>query len=205
MSSTEQRALVAFSVSIKPAVAIPECQSVVTLMTNNPNFPTASTLLATTETDLTALAKATADAKNKVPGAVAIRKAALIKVKSDAGSLKALVQSTADANPASAAAIILSAGMRVRKAVTRSKTALTATWGDVSGVVLLIAKAVANRASYLWQWSLDGKTWNTLPSTLQAHTTVNGLTPATTYFFRFRATLKIGEQDWSQTVSLLVK
>src|ERR1700678_222997 len=105
MSSTEQRVLVAFSVSTKAAVAIPECQSVVTLMTNNVNFPTASTLLATTETDLTALAKATADAKNRVPGAVAIRKAALIKVKSDAGSLKALVQSTADANPASAEAI----------------------------------------------------------------------------------------------------
>jgi hypothetical protein len=205
MSPTEQRVLVAFSLSTKAAVAIPECQSVITLMTNNANFPTASALLAQTTTDVTALAKATADAKNKVPGAVAIRKAALIKVKSDASSLKALVQSTADANSASAEAIILSAGMRVRKAVTRSKTALTATWGDVSGMVLLIAKAVANRASYLWQWSLDGKTWNTLPSTLQAHTTVNGLTPATTYFFRFRATLKIGEQDWSQTVSLLVK
>lgn len=203
--STDARVLVAFSVSVKAPAAVSETQAVVTQMTGNANFPTASALLATTTTDLAALAKATADAKNKVPGAVAVRKNALKKVRSDCDSLKSLVQSTADANPAEATAIILSSGMKVRKAVVRTKTDLAASWGDISGMVLLVAKAVANRASYLWQWSLDGKTWSTLPSTLQAKTTIHGLTPATTYFFRFKATIKVGEQDWSQMVSLLVK
>ena len=47
-------------------------------------------------------------------------------MRSDRDSLKSLVQSTADANPANATAIILSAGMKVRKTVVRPKTDLAA-------------------------------------------------------------------------------
>jgi hypothetical protein len=73
-------------------------------------------------------------------------------------------------------------------------------------VVRLVAKAAAVRAPYEWEWSADGeKTWTQLPSTLQAKTTVTGLTPATTYQFRYRATTKVGEGDWTQVTSLLVK
>jgi hypothetical protein len=35
-------------------------------------------------------------------------------------------------------------------------------------------------------------------------TTITGLTPATTYYFRFRALIRKGMTDWSQTISLLV-
>ena len=40
--------------------------------------------------------------------------------------------------------------------------------------------------------------------TLQASTTVAGLTPATLYYFRYRAVTKTGLGDWSQILSLLV-
>ncbi len=51
----------------------------------------------------------------------------------------------------------------------------------------------------------DGKTWVIAPGTLQAKTTVTGLTPGATVQFRSRALTKSGEGDWSQTVQLIVK
>jgi hypothetical protein len=48
------------------------------------------------------------------------------------------------------------------------------------------------------------KTWVTVPSTLQAKTTVAGLTPGATVTFRYRAVVKTGEGDWSQPTSLMV-
>ena len=49
------------------------------------------------------------------------------------------------------------------------------------------------------------KTWVTAPSTIQAKTTIPGLTPGSTMQFKYRAVTKTGEGDWSQAVSLIVK
>jgi hypothetical protein len=43
-----------------------------------------------------------------------------------------------------------------------------------------------------------------VPPTLQSKTEIDGLTPATAYFFHFRGITKDGKGDWSQVVSLLV-
>jgi hypothetical protein len=70
--------------------------------------------------------------------------------------------------------------------------------------VKLAAKAVAARACYEWQYSTDQKTWTEVPPTLQAKVEIDGLTPATAYFFRFRGVTKAGTGDWSQVVSIMV-
>jgi hypothetical protein len=76
----------------------------------------------------------------------------------------------------------------------------------VSGSVKLITKSSGTRSGYEWEYSLDGgKTWVNAPVTLQAKTTVAGLTPGATVQFRYRPVTKGGEGDWSQTVVLLVK
>jgi hypothetical protein len=57
--------------------------------------------------------------------------------------------------------------------------------GSVSGTAKITAVSAGHRASYEWQYSVDGgKTWVTAPATMQA---------------------KAGEGDWSQAVALLVK
>jgi hypothetical protein len=45
----------------------------------------------------------------------------------------------------------------------------------------------------------------TAPVTLQAKTTVAGLTAGTTVQFRYRPVTKAGEGNWTQPVSLLVQ
>jgi hypothetical protein len=107
-------------------------------------------------------------------------------------------------SPADAEVVITGSGFSLRQEFKRNKEALAATYGLASGAVELDARAVAPGASYYWQWSTDMKTWVSLPETKQASTTITGLTPATTYYFRFRALTRKGMTDWSQDVSLLV-
>jgi hypothetical protein len=118
----------------------------------------------------------------------------------------ARVQTVADANPEQAEAIITSTGLSVRKSSIRQKQSFSVKSGATSGTVHIVAKAVAVRAAYEWQYSLDaGKTWVQVANTLQAKTTIIGLPVATVVEFRYRATTKLGMGDWSLPTSLLVR
>ena len=56
-----------------------------------------------------------------------------------------------------------------------------------------------------WQMSTDRTIWTNLPATLMAKTTVSGLTPATTIYFRHRPVVKgTTPSGWSQIVSIIV-
>jgi hypothetical protein len=74
------------------------------------------------------------------------------------------------------------------------------------GEVLLETKAVAKRGvSYEWQYSMDGgKTWIAIAISSEANVSVPGLTPGTTYLFRYRTWIKKVASDWSQYLSFLV-
>ncbi len=118
----------------------------------------------------------------------------------------AYVQGVAEVDSSSDAdAIIESAGMTTRKVTLHDRPELAAKQGAATGAVLLVAKAAAKRAAYTWQYSLDQKTWTTMPVTMQAKASVSGLTAATLYYFRVQALTTAGLGDWSQTVALLVK
>ena len=72
-------------------------------------------------------------------------------------------------------------------------------------MVELIAKAErGGRASYEWQTSRDGIAWTNMPSTLQAKTSLAGLTPGDLVYFRVRAIIKGGAKDWSAAISIIV-
>jgi hypothetical protein len=177
---------------------------IVTKMTGNAYFKTPTPPLATVSADNAAYSKAQAAALMKTKTAIADRDAKRTVVVTDLRMLKAYVQSIANADAANAAAIITSAGLGVRKATSHTKQAITAKPGKVSGVVMVVAKS-AGRASYDWQTSPDGKTWTSLPSTLQARTSLQNLTPGTTVYFRHRTVTKAGVGDWSQTTSVFVQ
>ena len=120
--------------------------------------------------------------------------------------LKSYVQNIVDANVENGASIIASAGFAVRKSATRVPRVFAAKPGKVSGTAALVAAPAAKRSAYEWEYSTDGgKTWVVTPSTLQAKSTIVGLTPGSTVVFRYRAVTKTGEGDWSQVVSLIIK
>lgn len=86
----------------------------------------------------------------------------------------------------------------------RTKAPFEARPGRVSGSVRLVARAVARQASYAWEFSLDGETWNDAQPTLQADTTVYGFARGARVHFRYRPLYRGGPGDLSQVVTLFV-
>ena len=205
-TQSAHRTLVSLKVPTKVAALSAYAQQIVTAMTGNAAFPTPAPPLATVTAAINAFQTAEAAALARAKGAAAtrnVKRTALIQLLEQ---LKVYVQTVADAIPEDGSSIILSAGMAVRKTPVHTPRVFAAKPGAVTGSVKLIAAAAARRASYNWQYSSDGgKTWISLPATLQAKTTMSGLTAGTTVQFRYQALIKTGESNWSQAVQLLVQ
>ena len=121
----------------------------------------------------------------------------------DLSTFRAYVQGSAIADEANAEVIVTAAAMFLRRAGSRFKDTLTIKH-LTSGSLKLVAKAVLGARSYEWQKSEDGVAFTSLPATAQASTVVDGLTPGKRYWFRWRALLRTGYQDWSPAVSAIV-
>lgn len=176
-------------------------------LTGHPVLVNPTPTMAVFGANLVILNTATTAAGTKAKGLIQARDAKMIPVVTNMHQLRAYVQSVADTLPPDQAeALILSAGMSIRKVNPRKKNQIAAKQGSISGLVHLTAAVAASKASYQWQMSTDQKTWTNLPLLFRTKTTVSGLTPATVYYFRYQATIaKTGTGDWSQVVSLLVK
>jgi hypothetical protein len=191
----------------KPVPAlVTYAQSIVKAMTGNPSFPSPVPTLATVATAIGALHDAETAALARTKGAVQARndkRAALVTLLQQ---LRSYIQTVADADLETSATVIQSAGIAVKKTPAHKPRVFDAVQGAISGTVKLVTASAGRRASYEWQYSTDGgKTWVIAPATLQAKTTVTGLTPGATVDFRCRPVIKTGEGNWSQTVQLIVK
>lgn len=118
-------------------------------------------------------------------------------VVADLQQLRAIVQHLVSGDPEHAGSIATDAGMALRKPRSHQKPDLVVR-AILSGVVRVVVRAVKGARAYEWQLSTDGKTWVSLPATVQASTTIKDLKPATLYYVRFRAILVKGEQNWSE-------
>jgi hypothetical protein len=197
-------------VSLKLPRSVPDvislAKAVVQSMTNNASFPTPDPPLATVTTALTALETAETATQARTRGAATTRNEKLKALVTLLEQTKAYIQKIADSNVETSASVIESAGVGVRKPFVRQKQTFQAEPGAISGAVKLTAAVTDRRASYEWQYSLDGgKTWTAMPTTLQSRTTVSGMTPGATVMFHYRAVTKAGEGNWSQPTSLIVK
>ena len=193
-----------------PASKVPAlityAQGIVKGMTGNASFPNPVPTLAAVTAAINALQTAETAALARTKGAVATRNEARTSLVMLLEQLKADIQAAADANVENGASIIQSAGVSVRKTAVHPPRVFAATPGAVSGVANVVAPSAARRASYEWEYSLDGgKTWVTLPSTLQAKTSLSGLQSGSTVQFRYRPVTKTGEGNWSPAVSVTVK
>jgi hypothetical protein len=186
---------------------IKAAQAIVTAMTGNPRFPAPIPPLLTVTGLITTLSQAEQATATRAKGTVQARNAARRAVHQALDSLKAYVQTIADAaQPEDAATIVTSAGMTAKKAAVHVKPPFAATAGALTGSVKLTVRSAGRRASYEWQSSIDGgKTWVDATPSLQAKTTITGLPVGTTVQVRFRAIIKGGPDNWSQPLSIVVK
>jgi hypothetical protein len=181
-------------------------QNIEKKMTGNPNFPSPIPTLAEFGIAIGDLQSAETLALGRTKGAVTLRNEKRTALVAVIQRLRTYVQSVADLDGTNAASIITSAGFAVRKTPTRTARVFHAAPGPVSGTADIVAPSAARRASYEWQYSTDGgKTWVALPPTLQAKTSIAGLTPGSSAEFKYRAVIRTGAADWSPAVSLTVQ
>jgi hypothetical protein len=206
MSTIVHRILVALLLPKRVADLIKYCQQIIAAMTGNSWFPAPNPVLATFTDKVARLDAAETASKARTKGTVAARNVARAELLLAAHALASQVQLVADANPENAAAIITSTAMSTKKTHVRPAPVFGAKYGAVSGSINLVAPAAAKRASYEWQYSLDGgKTWMQVDPTTRARTIIHGLPVATQVLFRYRALTSAGVGDWSQPVGVLVK
>jgi hypothetical protein len=205
-TKSPRRSLASLKLPTKVPALIAYAQGIVKAMTGNPSFPNPQPTIAVVTAAIDDLVAAESAALARTKGAVAVRNEKRIVLVPLLQQLRGYVQTTADANIDNSASIIQGAGLAVRKTAIRPPRGFNARPGAVSGTARLVAASAARRSSYEWQYSIDGgKTWVTAPVTLQAKTTVLGLTPGASVQFKYRPVTKTGEGDWSQSVSLIVK
>jgi hypothetical protein len=203
---TTRRSLVILSLPKSVPALVVYAQGIVKRMTGNPSFPNPAPTLAAVTTAAAELQSAEAATLARTKGAAAARNEKRKALVALLESLRAHIQSTADADEPNGPALIESAGVAVRKAPTRRARVFAAKPGRISGVATVVAASAGHRASYEWQYSTDGgKTWVAAPPTLQAKTSIAGLLPGATAQFKYRPVSRAGAADWSQPVSLMIQ
>ncbi len=205
-SKSIRRTFVSANLPRPVPLLIPFAQNVVQQMTGNAHFLTPTTPLADVSAAIAALQAAETATLSGLKGTVVVRndrKAALVTLM---GELRNYVQKTADADAQNAAAIIQSSGFSLRKTPARKPRVFAAKPGAVSGSVDVVTARASVRASYEWQYSVDGgKTWIEAPPSLRSSTTIVGLPIAVSVQLRSRAVTKAGPGDWTQPLAIVVK
>jgi hypothetical protein len=191
--------------SVPPLIAY--AQGIVKGMTNNASLPSPVPTVAQLTQAVSDLQTAETSALARAKGAVSTRNEKRTALVSLLQQLRGYVQVTADANPENGASIIESSGLAVRKTPARVPRTFSATPGALSGEVKVVAPSAGQRASYEWQYSIDGgATWVAMPPTMQAKTSVAGLKPGSSVMFKYRSVTKTGPSDWSLAITMpLVK
>lgn len=179
-------------------------KAVWTAMSGNPNFPNAGQLLAILDDRILSLEKA-------MNTNAADRRAARGALGEALSHLADHVQGVAETavgtvDIVAIRAMVLSAGLDLRKVNATQKAVFAAKYGPVPGSVDLTAPRSRARDPHEWQVSTDQITWVSLQTTRQASTRVTGLPIGVTHHFRHRLLTKDGYTEWSDpTVMIVVK
>jgi hypothetical protein len=173
----------------------------------NSYFSTPHPTLSACSTALADLETAAEAAKNGDGGteATAIQDMKRLVVQNLLTELGHYVEDTANdpTNVGQEAAVILSAGMKVKKVSPRQKRVFAAKSGKLMGTVDLIAPR-ALRGTHEWGYTTtpnDPESWFEVTPTTKGATTVTDLTGLTKYYFRHRAVLPSGITDWDEPVA----
>jgi hypothetical protein len=170
-------------------------------MHSSANFTASAAKLAVLNTNIGLLDASQTATKNKPPtNTVAQRDVILNTVKANLRGLQSDAQGIADATPASAEAIILSAAMSVKKVNIRQKQQNGAKQGELPGSADLTGEGAG---PHEWRMGTDNINWTYLPATYRASTRVSDLTSLALYYFQTRPILRSGLlADWSESMPL---
>ena len=98
--------------------------------------------------------------------------------------------------------VIISAGMEVRQTSDRAPQEFAVENTEFTGEVFVTSKS-EERASYVWEYSVDQLTWSSCSITRVANTIIDNLTPGNRYYFRV-ALVTERQGPWQGPISIIV-
>jgi hypothetical protein len=183
---------------------IEKAEHIVDSMTNNNYFITPSPPLLTITTQVNIVRARQAEALKRTMGAVEARNAEMFVLAEMLRDEVSYVQQIADDDVPNSEAIVLSAGLSVKKITIPNRPAFSVKNDPISGTVILRAKGAGLRTSHDWEMGDNVGPFMPLPSTIKVTTKVVGLEPGSKVYFRHRVVNSAGEGPWDQIISIIV-
>ena len=206
MSVRMHKTLVALNLPGSLPALIDVVDAMVQRMAGTIWFPDPDPPLATVASAIAELREALVAKETRTRGTAAARNEKLATAVDLITRLKGYVQAVANDNPESAAAIIASAGMSVKKSAAYARLPFSVKQGPTSGSARLMARSAGDRGSHQWRHSTDGGgTWQSAPQTQQGKAVIRGFVPGQTAWFRHRPVTIHGEGAWSEPIAIVVQ
>jgi hypothetical protein len=184
-----------------PGDCIPWARHIASQLDGNPYFPSLPVPLATLRAHIDELEAAEAAVLSGTHGRAAERDQKLFVVTRDLEQDKTYCETVSNGRGEDRRAVAASSGFDTKRTAGQRKWGFEAEDGDRSGEVNLYAPRTDRTATYYWQLSRGGSSWNDLPSTNYASTVVSGLTPGVLYSFRHRTLVRDVLGDWSDVIT----
>lgn len=184
---------------------IESARFIVLSMTGNANFPTPSPTLASITTLTNSLETAHIAALGGGTDDTANMHAKEVVLDLSLKLLASYVEGIANANSITAEAVILSAGMPVRKSPTHLAKDFDVIPTGNPGEVKISTKYKVN-ATFIWQMTTnasDENSWVQITQTTQSKIIKSGLVSGTRYYFRVAMVDRTGIQPWSNVLNII--
>jgi hypothetical protein len=175
-------------------------------MTGNTNFPTPSPALSTVSTQLAKLEASYTVSLTRVKGSVAAMHEDRIALVVLLKALASYVEQIGNSVPETAASVISSSGMPLKKAKPHVNKTFSVTLSKDPDTVILNTKA-ERASSYLYQVTTDATNANGWTNVIISNTakyTKNGFSSGTRYYFRVAVITKNVQGPWSPVLSVIV-
>ena len=191
---------------MSPTKKIELARFIVTQVVGNPNFPSPTPSLATLATAANNAEAALLAAKRGSANDKATLRTKIAELNLVLSEFGDYVKNHANTNPNTAEAVILSAGLQVRKKATHTTPDFSAMLTGKPREVKLQHKAVTP-GSYEFQICTDltnEANWVTFAVGTLSRVVKGGLAPNTRYYFRARVIGRDGYSAWSEVRSVFI-
>lgn len=180
-----KRILVSLGLPEDIAGKVETCRFINKLMTGNTFFPTPIIALTLFLEHIEDVVAAQLNVEAGVPGAIAVRDAALETLILDVNRLADYVQGIANANLTQADAIVTSAGMHIRKTSGGKQEQVYNVSSDETGELTLTIPVLKYPFAVVWEYSTNGTTWTLLKVSNHTICKIKDLTPGEVYYIRY--------------------
>ena len=177
----------------------------VTSITGNANFTTPMPALTVITGNISALETAYITAKGGGKDETAAMRAKGLVLDLSLKLLGSYVEGIANANPANAEAIILSAGINLKRQAATRPNGFRVVSGELAGQIQLRTDYDSRKmfTFAMTQTPADEATWQVIHTSTKSQHLVTGLESGIRYYFKYAKVGSEGQENWSNVLDII--